>query len=76
MNARVDQLFDDARLMAMHERSLLALALLDSLEGEPADESLVGNAWLLEAQRRAQMLRDGLGKSKPWDEAKSRIAAL
>lgn len=76
MNARVDQLFDEARLMATQERSMLALALLDSLEGEPADESTVGNAWLLEAQRRAQMLRDGLSKSNPWLEAKARISAL
>ena len=76
MNARIDQLFDEARLLASEDRSMLALALLDSLQGEQNDETAVERAWITEARRRAQLLRDGLGKTAPWAEAKARISAL
>ena len=76
MNARVDQLFDEARLLASEDRSMLALALLDSLQGEQNDEADVERAWINEARRRAQLLRDGLTKTVPWAEAKTRISAL
>jgi hypothetical protein len=76
MNARIDQLFDEARLLASEDRSLLALALLDSLQGEQADEAAVERAWISEARCRAQLLRDGLGKTVPWVEARARISAL
>ena len=44
MNARIDQLFDEARSLASEDRSMLALALLDSLQGEQADETAVEQA--------------------------------
>jgi hypothetical protein len=46
MNARVDQIFDEARGLGAEERSQLALALLDSVEGEMVDESAVEQAWI------------------------------
>lgn len=77
MNARVDQLFDEARLLGPEERSLLALALLDSVEGESTtDEASVQEAWMAEAHRRLDMIANGTMKTTPWDEAKARISAL
>ena len=76
MNARVDQLFDEARLLPSEDRSMLALALLDSLEGEQVDEAEVERAWIIETRRRSQGLRDGSIKAVPWAEAKARLAAI
>lgn len=63
-------------MLACEDRSMLALALLDSLQGEQNDEADVERAWITEARRRAQLLRDGLTKTVPWAEAKTRISAL
>ena len=76
MNARVDQIFDEARLLASEDRSMLALALLDSLEGDPVDEAEVERAWIVETRRRSQGLSDGSIKAVPWAEAKARLSAL
>jgi cytochrome c-type biogenesis protein CcmH/NrfG len=43
VNARAEHLLDEALTLDPQERSALALALLDSLEGE--DESVVSQAW-------------------------------
>jgi putative addiction module component (TIGR02574 family) len=75
MNARVDQLFDEARGLGAEERSQLALALLDSVEGEMVDEAAVEQAWIAEAHRRLEMIAQGEVKLVPWAEAKARIAA-
>ncbi|MDO9236490.1 MAG: addiction module protein [Aquabacterium sp.] len=76
MNARVDQLFDEARGLGAEERSQLALALLDSVEGEMVDESAVEQAWIAEAHRRLEMIAECKVKMVPWKDAKARIAAL
>jgi putative addiction module component (TIGR02574 family) len=76
MNARVDQIFDEARGLGAEERSQLALALLDSVEGEMVDESAVEQAWIAEAHRRLEMIAEGKVKMIPWKDAKTRIAAL
>lgn len=76
MNARVDQLFDEARFLGPEERSQLALALLDSIEGDSSDEVAVERAWIAEAHRRLELLARGTSKSSSWQEAKARISAL
>lgn len=76
MNARVDHLFEEARLLGPEERSQLALALLDSIEGEVLDESGVERAWIAEAHKRLELLASGAMTSAPWAEVKSRISAL
>ena len=76
MNARVDQLFDEARLLDPVERSMLALALLDSIEGDPVDEQAVEKAWIAEAHRRLDLIVAGSLATIPWEEAKARISAL
>ena len=75
MNARMDQLFDEARLLAPEERSQLALALLDSVEGETHNEASVEQAWMVEAHHRLDSLAQGSLCMVPWEQAKARIAA-
>ena len=75
MNARIDQLFDEARLLAPEERSQLALALLDSVEGETANEANVEQAWMAEAHHRLESLAQGGLRMVPWEQARARIAA-
>jgi putative addiction module component (TIGR02574 family) len=76
MNARVDQLFDEARMLGPEERSQLALALLDSVEGDAIDEAEVERAWIVEAHKRLEALANGSMIAVSWDEAKTRIASL
>jgi putative addiction module component (TIGR02574 family) len=74
MNARVDHLIDEALALPPDERSAVALALLDSLDGE--DEATVSTAWADEVRRRRHELRSGAARAVPWDEAKARLSAL
>ncbi len=57
MNARVDHLLDEALALPIDERSVLVLALLDSLEG--SSDPSVSEAWRLEIARRRAGLRNG-----------------
>jgi putative addiction module component (TIGR02574 family) len=74
MNARVDHLIDEALALPPAERSAVALALLDSLDGE--DEAAVSEAWADEIRRRKQELRSGATRAVPWEQAKARLSAL
>jgi Putative addiction module component len=71
MNARIDQLFDEACLLELQERSQLALALLDSVEGEPFDEAAAEREAIHEAHRRLDMIATGMMKTIPWAEARA-----
>ena len=73
MNARLDHLIDEALALAPDERSAVALALLDSLDGE--DEGAVSKAWADEIRQRKRDLRSGVERSVPWIEARARLAA-
>jgi putative addiction module component (TIGR02574 family) len=74
MNARVDHLIDEALQLSPDERSAVAVALLDSLDGD--DEASVAKAWADEIRRRKAALRSGAETSSPWPEAKARLSAL
>ena len=77
MNARIDQLFDEARLLAPEDRSLLAIALLDSVEGGGGvDEAAVEQSWIAEARRRSEALHNGTEKAIAWEEVKARLLAF
>jgi putative addiction module component (TIGR02574 family) len=74
MYARVDHLIDEALALAPEERSAVALALIDSLDGE--DEAVVGAAWADEIRRRRLELRSGATRAVAWEQAKARLSAL
>ena len=74
MNARADQLLDEALSLEADERSVLAFALLNSLDGD--EEAAAAKAWQAEILRRKQDLRSGATIAVPWAEARARLAAL
>ena len=74
MNAHVDHLLGEVLSLPVDERSALAAALIDSLEGT-ADTS-VSEAWKRELIERRQALRSGQLKAAPWHEARARLSKL
>ena len=74
MNARVDILLDQALNLPPEERSAVALALLDSLEG--TDDRAISDAWRTELLQRRARLRSGAVKAAPWAEARARMNGL
>lgn len=76
MNARVHELLAEAQSLPAEDRSLLAWALLDSLEGGGADEALIEKAWIAESQRRSDELKSGATVALPWEDVKAKLLAL
>jgi putative addiction module component (TIGR02574 family) len=76
MNARVHELLAEAQSLPAEDRSLLAWALLDSLEGGDADEALIEKAWIAESQRRSDELKSGATVALPWEDVKAKLLAL
>ena len=74
MNARVDHVLDEVLGLPVEERSAVAAALIDSLEGS-ADAS-VTEAWKQELLRRRDALRSGAASASPWEQARARMSAL
>ncbi len=74
MNARVDHLIDEALALDPSERSVVVIALLDSLDGD--DEAPVANAWTNEIRQRKHDSRSGATQAVPWLEARNRLSTL
>lgn len=74
MNARVDHVLDAVLGLPEEERSAVAAALIDSLEGSV--DSSVSEAWKQELLRRRDALRSGTASASPWDQARARLNAL
>jgi putative addiction module component (TIGR02574 family) len=71
MNTRADLLLDEVLELPPEERSAVAMALLDSLEG--SDQRVISEAWRAELLRRRDSLRSGAVKTAPWAEARARM---
>lgn len=74
MNARVDHLLAEALTLDPDERSVLVVALLDSLEG--AGGPSVADEWRTEILKRRNELRSGRTHAVPWTEARARLSSL
>ena len=74
MNARVDHLLHEVLGLSAEERSAVAAALADSLEGSADD--IVSAAWREELLRRREAWRSGAAKATPLAEARARLGAL
>ncbi len=74
MNARVDHLLDEVLGLPAEERSAVAAALIDSLEG--TEDAAVSDAWKRELLARREALRSGSAKAVSWAEARARLSAL
>ncbi len=74
MNARVDHVLDEVLGLPVEERSAIAAALVDSLEG--TGDGSVSEAWRRELLRRREALRSGASKAVAWAEVRARMSAL
>ena len=72
MPPKVEKLLQEALSLPEDARVNLAQALLESIEGEPADEGAEA-AWSSEARRRLEEVRSGAVKPVPWEEAERLI---
>ncbi len=68
------QIEDEALHLSEEERAALAQKLLLSLDVPPADD--MGEAWLVEAHRRARELDEGLVQPVPAEEVRKKARAL
>jgi putative addiction module component (TIGR02574 family) len=73
MNARVDHLLHAVLELPAEERSAVAAALADSLEG--TDSPVVAQAWRQELLARRDAYRSGAVVATPWAEARARMSA-
>lgn len=74
MNTRVHQLLHEVLSLSEEERSAVAVALVDSLEGAGDDQ--VSDAWKQELLQRREAYRSGASKASPWAAARARMSAL
>lgn len=65
---------DEVLGLPAEERSAVAAALIDSLEG--TEDRSVSDAWRQELLRRREALRKGATKAVPWVEVRARLSAL
>jgi putative addiction module component (TIGR02574 family) len=75
MNARVDQLLNEALSLPETERVALADALYASVDAPLEDPAEVEAAWDSEIARRADEVRAGKAKLIPLDEVRSNLEA-
>ena len=71
MGKTTETLLEDAMQLTAAERAELAATLLASLDGEPDKD--VEAAWAAEIQRRAELVRSGNAKGRPWLEVRERL---
>jgi putative addiction module component (TIGR02574 family) len=71
MSKTTDDILTKAKRLSTAERADLAAALLASLDGEPEED--VEAAWAAEIQRRAERVRSGEAKGRPWSEVRKRL---
>lgn len=71
MSKTTDDILTKAKRLSTAERADLTAALLASLDGEPEED--VEAAWAAEIQRRAERVRSGEAKGRPWSEVRKRL---
>jgi putative addiction module component (TIGR02574 family) len=74
MNAIIHRILNEALALSADERSVLTVALIDSLDG--SDDPSISDAWRREIAERLSALKAGTVKASPWTKAKSRLGAL
>lgn len=76
MNAHVDHVLLEAMQLAPAERSLVALSLLDSVQGASESEEAVVASWVAEARARHDDLNSGRVQGMTADEFSSWFKSL
>ncbi|AUX23814.1 hypothetical protein SOCEGT47_043440 [Sorangium cellulosum] len=73
MSFRAEELLEQAMKLPESERRVLAPRLLESVGDESPEE--IERAWVEEARRRLDDIREGRSQPIPWKEARGRIFA-
>ena len=76
MNAHVDHVLLEALALAPEERSLVALSLIDSLQGDGVPDDAVTASWVAEARRRNDDISAGHAQALPAAEFRSWFNSL
>ncbi|MEK6372108.1 MAG: addiction module protein [Acidobacteriota bacterium] len=71
MTRAVQELYEKAAELSVHDRAELAGLLLESIE-EPSDQG-VEEAWAAEIERRMAEYRAGRIKTIPWSEVRAHL---
>jgi len=62
------KLLDEVMALSVNEREMIAVRLLDSLEGEDEDPKEVEKAWMEEVRRRIAQIDAGEVECRPLDD--------
>lgn len=76
MKTRADSVLVEALALAPDERSVIALSLVDSLQGDATPEEEITKAWVAEACKRSADIRSGHAASIPIDEFRAWFDSL
>ncbi|HSI59271.1 MAG TPA: addiction module protein [Ideonella sp.] len=76
MTAHADHVLTEAMALAPDERSLVAIALLDSLQGDGTPEDEVTRSWVAEARRRSDEIKAGRVAAVPLEEFRAWFNSL
>jgi putative addiction module component (TIGR02574 family) len=69
MTKAAQEVLHDAMELPLSERAAVAAELLASLDGEA--EEAVEAAWAAEITRRAEQVRNGEAKGRPWADVRA-----
>lgn len=76
MNARVDHVLLEALALAPEERSLIALSLLDRLQGDELTDDAVTASWVAEAKKRHDDMVAGRSQALSAEEFRTWFSSL
>jgi putative addiction module component (TIGR02574 family) len=76
MNDHVDHVLLEALALNPEDRSLVALSLIDSLQGDGAPDDTITASWVAEANRRNEDISTGRSKAMSADEFRDWIGTL
>ena len=76
MNTHADHVLLEALALAPDDRSVVALSLVDSLQGDATLEEEITKAGVAEARRRSDDIRTGRTIAIPLDEFRSWLNSL
>ena len=76
MSATLEQVAEEAKSLSLADRSALTRILIESLDGEPAEDlANVEQAWQAEVEKRVDEIKSGRVKTIPAEEVFAKLRA-
>ena len=76
MSATLEQVAEEAKSLSLADRSALTRILIESLDGEPAEDVAdVEQAWQAEVEKRVDEIKSGRVKTIPAEEVFAKLRA-